>query len=148
MDQEAPTSVPPGIQQPPPVRNWTPVVVAGFALAVAIIGLLLWLVLSSRGSPGPLSEKHTIVGALEAPECGGGYDIENAGVEIRNETDKLIGSTTTSSDVGENGCKVTFTVDDVPKASFYQIQIGTHGGPSYTYEEMKSRGWQVDLSLG
>jgi hypothetical protein len=131
-------------------RRRPPYVVPLAVLGVAIIGLLLWLVLSNRGGPtGPLAEKHDIRGTLTAPECGGGYEIENASVEVRDEDDKLIGSATTGSDIGTGGdCKVEFTVADVPKASFYQVKIGTHGGPSYSYSEMKSRDWSFDLSLG
>jgi hypothetical protein len=130
-------------------RNWTPVLVVGLVLGVVVIGLLGWLVLSSRGgTSGPLAETHDVKGSLTATECGGGYDIANASVEIRDEKDKLIGSGTTSSNVNSGaGCRVTFTVQDVPKANFYQVTIGTHGGPSYSYSEMKSNNWTLDLSL-
>jgi hypothetical protein len=130
-------------------RNWTPILGIGLVLGVAIIGLLGWLVLSSRGgSAGPLAETHDIKGSLVADECGGGYNIEGAAVDIRDEKDKLIGSATTSFDSGSGtGCTVNFRIPDVPKASFYQITIGTHGGPSYSYSEMKAAGWSVDLSL-
>ena len=130
-------------------RNWTPIVGLGLVLGVAIIGLLGWLVLTSRGgTAGPLAETHDIKGSLAASECGGGYDIEGAAVEIRDEKDKLIGSATTSFDFSSGtGCTVNFSVPDVPKASFYQITIGTHGGPSYSYSEMKAASWSVDLSL-
>jgi hypothetical protein len=130
-------------------RNWTPVLFVGLGLAVVIIGLLGWLVLSSRGSTsGPLAETHDVKGSLTASECGGGYDIENAAVEIRDEKDKIIGSTTTSSDVSSAvGCRVTFTVPDVPKASYYQVTIGTHGGPTWSYSVMKANNWNLDLSL-
>lgn len=130
-------------------RNWTPILVIGLFLGVGIIGLLGWLVLSSRGgTSGPLAETHDIKGSLTASECGGGFDIEGAAVEIRDEKDKLIGAGSTSFDQGSGvGCRVTFTIPDVPKASFYQVNIGTHGGPSYSYSEMKANGWTLTLSL-
>jgi hypothetical protein len=54
----------------------------------------------------------------------------------------------TSFDSGSGpGCTVNFRVTDVPKASFYQITIGTHGGPSYIYSDMMAAGWNLDLSL-
>jgi hypothetical protein len=135
--------------QPPSSRNWTPILVVGLLLGIVVVGLLGWLVLSSRGgTSGPLAEKHDIKGSLEAPECGGGYDIEGAAVEVRDEKDKLIGAATTSFDQSSDaGCRVTFTVADTPKASFYQVTIGTHGGPSYSYNEMKANDWTVSLSL-
>jgi hypothetical protein len=74
----------------------------GTGVALVIIGLLGWLVLSSRGgTTGPLAEKHTFKVSLTATECGGGYDIENAAVEIRDEKDKLIGAGTTAFDVSD-----------------------------------------------
>ncbi len=126
-----------------------PLILVGAGVAVVIIALLGWLVLSSRGgTTGPLAEKHTIKGSLTASECGGGFDIENASVEIRDEKDKLIGSGSTGFDVSSgSGCKVEFTIPDVPKATFYQVTIGTHGGPSYSYQDMKSANWTIDLSL-
>jgi hypothetical protein len=43
---------------------------------------------------------------------------------------------------------VSFTVADLDKARFYQVKIGTHGGPSYTYDEVKAMDWSLALSLG
>lgn len=94
-------------------------------------------------------QPQTLTGTITAPECGGGYAIGNATVEIRSENQTLIGSGTTS--VGEPGfvrCQSSFTVEGLPKAKFYDITIGTHGGPSYTLQEMISRHWNVALSLG
>ena len=34
-----------------------------------------------------------------------------------------------------------------PRRTFYQITVGTHGGPSYSFEEMQSTGFNVQLSL-
>jgi hypothetical protein len=46
----------------------------------------------------------------------------------------LIGSTTTGFDDRDAAqCSVTFTVD-VPKAD-YQFKIGTHAGPSYSFDD-------------
>jgi hypothetical protein len=60
----------------------------------------------------------------------------------------LIGSTTTGFDDRDAAqCSVTFAVD-VPKADYYQFKIGTHAGPSYSFDEMESNDWQLDLSLG
>lgn len=147
---DSPSSVQAGTPAPPPKRTLNPLVLIGAGLAIVVIGLLVWLVLLSRGGTGPLAEKHTISGSLTAPECAGGYDIENAAVELRNENNKLIGSTTTGLDQGtiSGMCTVEFTISDVPKASFYQVTVGSHSGPSYSYQEMKSSGWRLDLSLG
>ena len=97
----------------------------------------------------PSTNEHTLTGTLEASECGGGYDIKNASVEIRDESDKLIGATTTSiNDIQTGfGCKVSFTVEGLPQAEFYQITIGTHGGPSYTFDELEANNWNIALNL-
>jgi hypothetical protein len=130
-------------------RSISPLIWVGAGVAVVVITLLGWLVLSSRGgTAGPLAETHTITGTLTASECDGGYNIANAAVEIRDEKDKLIGAGTTSGNTSVGIlCSVTWSIPDVAKASFYQVTIGTHGGPSYSYAELKSDNWTLDLSL-
>jgi hypothetical protein len=130
-------------------RKPNPLLIVGAGVAVLIVGLLGWLVLSSRGgTAGPLAETHTITGSLTASECGGGYNIANTSVEIRDEKDKLIGAgTTTGNSSSGGGCTVSWSIPDVPKASFYQVTIGTHGGPSYSYADMKTADWALDLTL-
>jgi hypothetical protein len=140
----------PPVPEPTRTRNWKPLIIGAFVLALVVIGLLVWLVIDSRGGTvGPLAEKHTITGSLSATECGGGFDIANASVEIRDETDKLIGAGTTTGNQtqGAVGCVVNFSIPDVPKAQFYQVTIGSHGGPTYSYGEMKAAGWNLDLTL-
>jgi hypothetical protein len=93
-------------------------------------------------------EGNTLTGSFEAPECGGGYDIKFAPVEVRDEGDKLIGSSRTRFDtfVGAR-CVVTFTIQRLPEADFYQIEIGTHGGPSYTFQELEAANWEIEVTL-
>jgi hypothetical protein len=117
----------------------TPWIVGGIIAAIILVGIVLALILL-RG------REYEVVGSLEAPECGGGYDIEFASVKVRNEAGDLIGSATTGPDVGEFVCRVRFTVT-VPEAEFYEFTIGTHGGPSYSFEELQGRDFRVELSL-
>ncbi len=124
--------------------------IAAILLAGGGIG---WAVLSaadkSKSSAEPKQDAiFAVQGSLTAPECGGGHDIEFATVEVRDQSGKLIGSSTTSGNNsnGSYGCSVSFDVE-VPKATFYQTEIGTHGGPSYSFEEMEGLQWQLDLSL-
>lgn len=112
------------------------------------------LLLAACGDGGPNRstppEGRIIEGTLTAPECGGGYDIEGAPVELRDEKDELIGATTTGMNEPDRGwpnCVVAFTIEQVPRAKFYSLTIGTHDGPSYSYSEMGSFGWKIDLSL-
>jgi hypothetical protein len=93
-------------------------------------------------------QKRTLKGTLTAPQCGGGYALVNASVEIRDESNKLIGSGSTGSDEEPGpGCGVSFVIENLPKASFYQIQVGTHGAPSYTYDQLQKSDWEISLSL-
>jgi hypothetical protein len=79
-----------------------------------------------------------LTGTITAPECGGGYEIENANVDVRDQNDTLIGATTTGLDQGTgSGCTTSFSLQ-VPKATFYQAKIGTLGGPSYTFAELQA----------
>jgi len=82
--------------------------------------------------------------------CGGGYDVEHASVDVRDQGDHLIGAATTGSNVSTDDliCTVHFTVENLPDVKFYQITIGSHEGPAYSLEEMERMDWKVDLSLG
>ena len=95
-------------------------------------------------------QTHTLNGILTAPACGGGYAIENANVELRDQSNKLIGSTVTGSRWVSlsDECKVDFRIEDVPRSDFYQLTVGTHGPPSYTYEDLTAQDWSISLSLG
>jgi hypothetical protein len=126
--------------------SWPGIVLAGIAVAVAVV------LTSNKGNPSdePKPERmYDLQGTLSAPECGSGYEITNTSVEIRDQNDRLIGATTTSGDVSSVGA-IQFEVEfatEVPKANFYSIKIGTHGGPAYSFEEMEQNDWDVDLSL-
>jgi hypothetical protein len=120
---------------------------------VAVVGFLALGGFLLLGDDNPSDEPRpnklfNLHGTLSASECGGGFDIEFASVDVRDQQDRLIGSTTTSADNTSGGaqCKVSFETK-VPKATFYQITIGSHGGPSYSFEEMQAMGFNVELSL-
>jgi hypothetical protein len=111
------------------------------------------------------SRTYHLKGSLTAPHCLGGYNIIDAAVTVRNEKNEIIASTTTTADDkaravaaversiselgrGQSGaeCRVQFQ-SPVPVAKFYQITIGTHSAPSYSFDEMHSRSFAVDLDL-
>ena len=103
---------------------------------------------SGSSEPVETPEGNTLTGSFEAPECGGGYDIKFAPVEVRDEGDKLIGSATTRLDTFAGaGCVVTFTIQRLPETDFYRIEIGTHGGPSYTFQELEAANWDIEVTL-
>jgi hypothetical protein len=90
-----------------------------------------------------------IMGVITAPSCFGGYAIGNASITIRDESDKIIAvGTTDQAELKGSGCVATFTVTKVPKAKFYQIKIGTHNGPTYSFEDLQAEGWTLKLFLG
>lgn len=53
-----------------------------------------------------------------------------------------------SSEYSSVQCVFEFQVDNIPKSDFYSIQVGRRGQLNYSYEEMKSKNWEVSLSLG
>jgi len=93
--------------------------------------------------------RYRLVGELTAPDCAGGYDIEGAQVTVRDEKNAVIGTATTSQDVSDTAahCTVYFR-DGLPKAKFYQVTIGTHGAPIYTFSQLTARHWRIFLVLG
>jgi hypothetical protein len=93
----------------------------------------------------------TLMGTLQAPVCGSGYNIEYANVIVRDENNTVIGNATTSANVNSadtsKPCVVQFVVPNLRKAERYQIRIGTHDGPTYTFDELQSRNWTIQLYL-
>jgi hypothetical protein len=127
------------------------VIVAVAVLAVGIIATLTTRNDSSGGggsSPATAPTSYHLTGTLSAPSCDGGYNIEYANIYVRNQSDELIGSGTTTGDTSSGfGCEVSFGID-LPRASFYTLKIGSHDGPAYSFEEMTANGWSLSLSLG
>jgi hypothetical protein len=44
-------------------------------------------------------------------------------------------------------CAFDFSVDGVPDAPFYQVEVSSRGDISYSAVEMEQNGWHVELSL-
>lgn len=150
--------------EPPPRRRLRTVVLAILGVTVLAAAVVVAVaVLSSNqepvsgsgvrasasAQPSQTQEGHTLTGTLYAGECGGGYDIKNASVTIRDENDTVIGAGTTSpvDSLDGFGCEVAFSIGGLPDAEFYQLEIGTHGAPSYTLAELEGAGWHIELSL-
>lgn len=104
---------------------------------------------------------YTLTGSITAPVCDEGYALDGAAVEVRDEHNTLIGTgSTTAHEVDSGGyrevgpghyirtvCVGTFTVEGLPKAAFYQVRVGTHGGPAHSFDELQAAGWHLDLNL-
>jgi len=149
---------------------------------------------SPTPSPTP-PPSYQIAALLTATKCGGGFNVTNASVVVRDEHDTVIGAATTGENVAPrptpppgalllyevNGdpltrfrtdddraqvvrltsqdyaaiavwvaavqlCQVKFFVN-VPKAAFYQMTIGTHKSPTYSFDEMLAQGFRQELTL-
>jgi hypothetical protein len=98
---------------------------------VLILGLVAFGAKAALGH----GSKHDLAGFAVAPECGGGYEIENANVELLNQANEIVGASTTSSDLlaggGHDLCLTSFSISQVPNADLFKLRIGTHDGPIY-----------------
>jgi hypothetical protein len=87
----------------------------------------------------------------------GGFDDINASmpVTIKDSAGAIIatgetgvGSQPSDSEYSSVQCKFEFTINEIPKSNFYQIQVGRRGNLNYSFEDMTKNGWEVKLSLG
>lgn len=46
------------------------------------------------------------------------------------------------------GCRFTFTIDDVPNSKFYAVEVSHRGALTYSKKQMEERAWKVSLTLG
>jgi hypothetical protein len=133
-------------------------------LAAVVIAGVLWWLLAGSGSGAPLAEKHTIEGSITLVDLDGygddfaggcegtgGYSDISAGaaVTVRDGEGSMLA--TSDLDSGEDdgfGCTFPFTVQDVPNAHFYEIEVSHRGSLSYSKDEMQANRWTVDFSLG
>jgi len=81
----------------------------------------------------------------------GGYSDVNSGtnVTVKNGDGKLLGVTDLSSGVtvGSYRCKFSFELE-VSKSDFYSFDIGNRDEVSYSKDELESKDWNLDLTLG
>lgn len=133
------------------------VVLAGVVGLTAVAGLAYFLLRDD-------SESNTITGTMslfdidsgwdEGDTCfgSGGYSDISSGAQVR-VTDQE-GKTLAVSELGSGrsktgfDCTFSFTIDDVPKAEFYEVEVTHRGKLSYSHEEMEKRDWAVEVSLG
>jgi hypothetical protein len=95
--------------------------------------------------------------AAGTPECSGegGYSDIRPGLQVtvKNGSGSIIGKSSLGPNEysGENAnvvCKYSFKINNVPKADFYQIEVGSRGALSYSFEELRKQDWNVAFSLG
>jgi hypothetical protein len=80
----------------------------------------------------------SIVGSSSTRNLARGDD------NLRPEMDEVVNLAIQYPDVS---CTVLFEVEVNP-AEFYEIEVGSRGGLSYSADELDSRDWWVELSLG
>ncbi len=85
----------------------------------------------------------------------GGYSDIKGGmvVTIKDESGKIIavGETshgTRSDNILGTMCMFSFTVDSIPKANFYTVEIGRRGKLTYSFDDMKKIEWNISLTIG
>lgn len=132
-------------------KKMLPWLVGGAALLIAAVVVVL--VVSGGGG-------QTITGSISlfdpdvGSDCTGssGYDDIRSGasITIRNET----GETLATGNLGAGeffdgvGCDYPFTVEDVPDADFYRIEVTHRGEVEFSRAEMEQNDWEASLSLG
>jgi uncharacterized protein YodC (DUF2158 family) len=70
-------------------------------------------------------------------------------VTVKNGDGKLLGVTDLSSGVtvGSYRCKFSFELE-VSKSDFYSFDIGNRDEVSYSKDELESKDWNLELTLG
>jgi hypothetical protein len=90
---------------------------------------------------------------MDGSECygmGGFRDIRGTmPVVVKDAEGKIlaVGKTAIGRRVDNVSCVFDYSVADVPKASFYQIQFGRRGGIIYPLDRMVKSGWVVNAIL-
>lgn len=93
------------------------------------------------------------INVLEDGACegyGGYSDLQAGGnVTVHDGTGAIVATGTL--DTGKlvvGGCAVPFTIENVPEAPFYSIEIGHRDGYSVSLEELNAERWLLDLTVG
>jgi hypothetical protein len=70
-------------------------------------------------------------------------------VTVKDANDTTIGDGALSEGSAlADGCSFDFKVSNLPRTTFYKVKVGNRGEQNYSFDEMKSAGWSVNLSLG
>lgn len=130
---------------------------------------------SPTPSPSPTPELLEILGtftlnsgstevSLDTGYCSGtgGYDdiAPGLGVVVKDQSGTILATGALSflrfdgaSDpdlpgIGFGSCTFSFRIRSVPRATFYEVEVGHRGGLTYSYDELRQRSWHVELTLG
>lgn len=83
----------------------------------------------------------------------GGYRDIKGGLEVvvRDGEGSVIGKGRLMDgevDGAAQMCSFSFEIADIPTSDFYELSVGRRGDSVYTFDEMKSLDWRIDLYLG
>lgn len=85
----------------------------------------------------------------------GGYSDVHAGMQvvIKNEKNEIlalgnVGEDTYNGPYPEVTCQFPIVVKDIPRAEFYQIEVGRRGSLQYSIEDLRKANWVVSFILG
>jgi hypothetical protein len=85
----------------------------------------------------------------------GGYSDIKAGLQVVVKSEKgeilavgELGRDNYSGQYPEVACEFPFTISNLPKANFYEIEVGRRGGLKYSLDELRKAGWAVKFQLG
>lgn len=103
-----------------------------------------------------LTVQRSTTSARGPAACGGqrGYGDIGPGsrVTVRDGEGEVLASTALGAGTvvgpGYQTCRFEFSLADVPGADFYQITVGARDPMTYSADDLRSRGWRVDLTLG
>ena len=132
--------------------------------AVALLGLAA----CGGGGGQELSGTFTLIdsdiaGDWQSCSGTGGYDDFGPGMDVtvRDGENEIIATGTTenlsstedadsewASGDASYFCTVKFSIDSLPRAEFYSIEVGHRGDLSYSRDELAEADWNVELSLG
>jgi hypothetical protein len=72
-------------------------------------------------------------------------------VVVKDQTGSIVATAplgTPLFDGPTQGCVASFTVENVPDAPFYSIEVGHRGAITYSNADLAAKDWHVDLTLG
>jgi hypothetical protein len=85
----------------------------------------------------------------------GGFSDVKQGMQVvvKNQKGEILALGELDSDnySGEHAnvvCEFPFSVRDIPRAEFYEIEVGRRGGLKYSLDDLRKAGWAVRFSLG
>lgn len=99
-----------------------------------------------------LGDSESVVSGNGGCEGARGYDDihPSAQVVVRNESGTVLATTALGegTHLDTNTCIYEFTLDSLPRAQFYSIEISRRGELTYSREELEANDWMFEASLG